>query len=195
MNADEIVRELTRRSWRFGVSVLLSDEKDVDCDGMRVSGWFCGDDKKLVVGCGVAEDKWLGTLLHEYSHLTQWAENCQIWRDDAKVNTDIDEWLDGKAVRNIGKVVALRQELEADCERRAVRLMRELDAPIDRDRYIRGANAYIHFHNIMLEKRKWYAPGRGPYNVPEVLAAANATLDTEYRKTSPALRAALLTCI
>jgi hypothetical protein len=195
MSTDAVVREITRRAWRFGVSVLLSPDSTVDCDGFWSQGWFDGDDKKLVVGTGCDEQKWLGVLLHEYSHLTQWVERAPVWREDEKDGAVIDDWLKGKSVRNARKAVAARRELEADCERRTVRLIRELEAPIDLDRYIRGANSYIHFYNVIAEKRKWYAPGRGPYSVPEVLAVANPTLDDDFSKTPAALRAALLTCI
>ncbi|KAF1706271.1 hypothetical protein [Pseudoxanthomonas sacheonensis] len=195
MNADEIVREITRRSWRFGVAVLLSPEYSVDCGESKVGGFFCSSEMRLVVAMGSEQDKWLGTLLHEYSHLTQWAEDCAIWQQDYKMPGGIDEWLAGKPCRNARAQIEVRRELEADCERRTIRLIKELQAPIDLDRYTRGANAYIHFHNVMADKRKWYEGGRGPYTRPEVLAVANATLDKDFRKTPAPLRAALLACI
>ncbi len=191
MNAEQIVNELTRRAWRFGVSVLLDPKPAVFSDSLRVGGFFCEEEKKLVVAAGKID--WLSTLLHEYSHLTQWAEDCTVWRDDCM--TDLDEWLAGKPVRNIRKQIEGRRELEADCERRAIRLAIELEAPIDLSQYARQANSYIHFHNVMLAKRKWYLPDRGPYSAPEVTALANSTFDKDFSKTPPALYAALLTCI
>jgi hypothetical protein len=192
--ADAVVREITRRAWRFGVSVLLSPEPTVDCDGRWTQGWFDGEGKKLVVGTGCDEQKWLGTLLHEYSHLTQWIEKAPVWLACDKVS-NMDDWLDGKRVHAPGQMIAATRELEADCERRTIRLIQELDAPVDLERYARGANSYVHFYNIIAETRKWYALGRGPYSVPEVLAVANPTLDKDFSKTPKALRAALLTCI
>lgn len=194
MDTDAIVREITRRAWRFGVSVLLSPDSTVDCDGRWTQGWFDGDGKKLVVGTGCEEQKWLGVLLHEYSHLTQWVEHAPVWLADERTDS-LDDWLDGRPIRSVRRTIESAREVEADCERRAVRLMRELDAPLDMERYVRGANSYVHFYNVIAETRKWYAPGRGPYSVPEVLAVANPTLDKDFSKTPPALRAALLTCI
>ena len=48
----------------------------------------------------------------------------------------------------------------------------------------------IHFHNVMAETRKWYRPDRRPYYTPEVSALCNPTIDSDFRKTPAALRAA-----
>lgn len=193
MTEDEIVSEITRRSWRFGVSVLLAPGDSVNADGLRCSGYFSGDCDmpQLVVARG--SERWLGTLLHEYSHLTQWAEGAPIWTNDKAANWSA--WLEGKPVRGIKHQIAMSRDLEADCERRTIRLMRELDAPIDVEKYTRGANAYVHFYNLIAEARKWYAPDRRPYNMPSVLAAANPTLDSDFTRTPKALRKALMECV
>lgn len=197
MNASQIVKEITRRAWSFGAAVYLSPEINVKAaDGITCSGYFDGGGPDthplLAVATGGPQDKWLGTLLHEYSHLTQWAEGAPVWLAGSDAWAD---WLEGKRVSGIKAKIATARELEADCERRTVRLARELQAPIDLDRYIRGANSYVHFYNVMAEKRKWYAKGRGPYDVPEVLEAANPALDRDYSKTPKPLWDALLTCI
>ena len=196
MNADEIVREITQRAWRFGVAVLLSPDTNVDCDGNKVQGFFTEEEPfpRMVVGTGAEEQLWLGCLLHEYCHLTQWVEQTPLWLADGK-SDNIDEWLAGKAIRCPRKAISLRREMEADCERRTVRLIQELQAPINLPHYIRAANSYIHFHNVMADKRKWYRADRTPYKTPEVTMLANPTLDADFSKTPPALRAALLTCI
>ena len=43
-------RLATRRSWRFGVSVLLSPTVMVESDGLQVGGYFDGDRRLLAVG-------------------------------------------------------------------------------------------------------------------------------------------------
>lgn len=193
MNADEVVREITRRAWSFGVAVLLSPGQTVDGgDGHRVGGYFCGESKVLAVACGRTQDAWLGVLLHEYCHLTQWVEGQPDW---LAYDEKMWEWLAGKRVTNPKRAIASVQRVEADCERRALRLAREMDAPIDLDRYARAANAYIHFHNLIGETRKWYRPGVVMSEMPELLAAANPTLDKDFSKTSAALRTQLLACV
>ncbi len=195
MTADEVVRELTRRAWSFGVAVYLPPTDHVMADGLRVTGYFDGEADQPVLACatGLPQDRWLGVFCHEYCHLTQWAEGAPVWAADK--DPKWHEWLEGKPVRNVRAQIEASRELEADCERRTVRLIKELGAPVDLDRYIRAANAYVHFYNTIADVRKWYAPGKAPYNVPEVLALCNPTLDRDFSKTPPALAKALLACV
>lgn len=195
MTADEIVTEITRRAWSFGVSVLLAPAAYVEVDGVKCGGFFCGEELKLAVGVDRDEEQWLGILLHEYSHLTQWAEDSAIWREDERVSGGTDDWLSGKPVRNAKHKIEVRRELEADCERRTIRLVKELQAPIDLEHYARAANSYIHFYNVMRDTRKWYRDGMGPYTRPDILAMCRPTLDRDFSKTPPKLYAALLTCV
>lgn len=195
MTAQEVLDEIIRRSWSFGVAVLVQPSDTVDMDGRQVSGYF--DEGSRVLAVAGRFPDWIGTLLHEYSHLTQWAEDCDIWRacKKAEQRASIDAWLDGKAQRGIAELIAVTRDLEADNERRTVRLIRELDAPVDVEEYSRRANGYIHFHNVMAETRKWYRPDRRPYYTPEVSALCNPRIDSDFTKTPAALRAALLGCV
>lgn len=195
MNEQEVLAEITRRSWAFGIAVLVQPTEAISIEDRAVSGYF--DDHSRVLAVAGRFPDWIGTLLHEYSHLTQWAEDCDIWRAcrQAEKTADIGEWLNGKSQRGIAKLIEVTRDLEADNERRTVRLIRELDAPVDIEEYSRRANGYIHFHNVMAETRKWYRPDRRPYYTPEVSALCNPTIDSDFRKTPAALRAALLGCV
>jgi len=193
MTSEEVIREVIERSWRFGVAVLLKPEPRVSSgDGVQCGGFFCGDTRVLAVATGRDEEAWLGVLLHEYSHLTQWAESQRVWNE---YREDIWDWLAGKRIRNPEAAVRSVQAVEEDCERRTIRLIQELQAPVDLERYVRGANAYVHFHNVILETRKWYRPDASLTENEAVLAAANPTFDRDFRKTPAALRKALLGCV
>lgn len=182
MNADQVVQEITRRAWSFGVPVLMSPEASVmHSDGTPCSGFFDTAPLMLHVSTGVEQSDWLGILLHEYSHLTQWAEKCKIYLEHEKT-PGMWDWLDGKPLRNAKKVVEITRELEADCERRTVRLMHELKAPLDVELYCQQANAYIHFHNVIAKKRKWVRAA-GVLRKPQVYRHFNTTLDQDYSKT------------
>lgn len=183
--AQRVVSELVSRSWLFGVAVLLSPGTEVDCEGFEAGGYFDEDAKVIAIATGRQEDTWLGTLIHEYCHLTQWVEQQPLWfayRDDGW------EWLAGKSIRNPVAAIKSMQALEEDCERRALRLAKEINAPINIEKYTRAANAYLHFHNVMAAKRKWVRPGVAMSEIPEVLAAANPTLDKDFYKTPIKLR-------
>lgn len=196
MDARAVVEEISRRAWAFGVSVLLSPRENVATDdGMPCSGYFDAEGQPiLAVAMGAPEDKWLGTLLHEYSHVTQWVENAPVWRADNK-RDKLWDWINGKAVKDVRAICEAARENEADCERRTVRLIHELQAPVDLDRYARAANAYVHFYNVIIDKRRWYSAGHGPYEQPEVLALCNPRLDLDYSKTPAKLRAAMEACL
>jgi hypothetical protein len=185
--ADDLVWEITHRAWRFGVSVLLQPTKTVDCEGFGCGGYFDEESKTLAVATDRSEQAWLGVLVHEYCHLTQWAEDAPVWLAADKSQAMWD-WLDRKPARNVQEVIRRVQDVEADCERRAIRLIREMAAPVDLDRYTRTANAYIHFHNVIADKRKWYRPDVVMADTPSLLAAANATFDRNFSKTPKALR-------
>jgi len=185
MTTDEVVWDLTRRAWSFGASVLLSPERSIVMGGFPCSGYFCDETKTLAVATGRNEDSWLGVLAHEYCHLTQWVEDQAMWR---QYRNDMWDWLDGKRIKNPREAVRTVQALEEDCERRTIRLIREMRIPVDLERYTRSANAYIHFHNVMADKRKWYRAGTVMQEVESLMAAANPTLDRDFSTTPPALR-------
>lgn len=186
MTADEVLAEIMRRCRTFGVTVIISPSRNIKGDdGTESGGWFCGDTRRLAVSTGCSEEGWLGLLLHEYCHLTQWVEDTPLWRayDDG-----MWRWLAGKQVKNPRAAVRSVQALEEDCERRTVRLIHELQAPISVEGYTRSANAYLHFHNVIADKRKWYRPGTIMQDIPELMAAANPFLDRDFTNTPPELR-------
>lgn len=193
MNSEEIASEIMQRSWKFGVAVLMQPNKVVrGDDGFASGGYFDSDARVLAVATDRPTEVWLGVLLHEYCHLTQWVEDQPSWR---AYGNEMWDWLAGKRVRNPAELVRSVQAVEEDCERRTIRMIQELDAPLDLERYTRAANAYIHFHNVILETRKWYRQDVVLDQHAEVLAAANPTLDASFRKTPALLRKALLTIV
>lgn len=192
MTHDEVVSEITRRAWRFNVLVLVSpDDRLIGSDGLVTGGCFDETVPSLSISQAGTPQATLGLLLHEYSHLTQWVENCPEWAAHQKT-PGMWDWLAGKPLKGAAKVVDATQALEADCERRTVRLIRELAAPIDVAEYCRRANAYIHFHNVIKAERKWYkAPGA--LFVPEILRHCNDSLDSNFTKTPKPLFDAMVT--
>ena len=75
---------------------------------------------------------------------------------------------------------------------RVSRVFTNKAAAIDLADYCRRANAYIHFHNVIKAKRKWYkAPGA--LFVPEILRHCNDSLDSNFTKTPKPLFDAMVT--
>ena len=174
-------------AWRLGVAVLVVDDDSVTVEGYAVSGYFdeYSAPPVIVLSKSGGEQKWVGVLLHEYCHATQWFENQPFYT--VAGNCQLDAWLGGKLVKNIDAQIKSVQEMEADNERRTVRLAKELNAPLDIELYCQAANAYIHFHNVMAAERRWYKRGQGPYQCPEILELCNKTIDSDFKKTPKAL--------
>jgi hypothetical protein len=188
MNAEQVVNEITRRAWRLNVAVMLSEDSFLHhSDGAQCSGYFDSeaDTPTLKVATGIKESDWLGILLHEYSHACQWSEQAKCWVEQERT-PGMWDWIAGKPLKNAAHVVDLTKELEADCERRTVRLIKELQAPIDLAEYCRQSNAYIHFHNVIKQKRKWVKQA-GILRKPEVTKHFNDTIDSDYQKTPKAM--------
>ncbi len=115
---------------------------------IRCSGYFCEETMKLVVA-GKSKD-WLGILVHEYAHLTQWQDkSTNIWKTGSIGVTHLDDWLGGKKIRSIKKAIEWSRDLELDNEKRSVKLIKKWKLPIDLNDYIKKANAYVQFYNYM----------------------------------------------
>ena len=68
-------------------------------DNIRCVGYCEPDDlKELTVA--KKDQNWLMTLVHECGHLTQWIDQCKEWKDSYNID-NVDDWLNGKEVRNI----------------------------------------------------------------------------------------------
>lgn len=192
MTQDEVVAEISKRAWALGVSILLSPdpvvypEKNVPCSGYFDS---CAKIPQIVVATGYP--LWLSTLVHEYCHATQWYEKTAAWEATDKA-ADMWDCLSGKPVRNLKEKAAIWRDMEADNERRTIRLLKQLKAPVDITMYIKAANAYLHFYNLIPETKKWYGKTKGPYQTFEVLIEANSTLDLDFNRTPAKLRKAIL---
>lgn len=147
----------------YGVKCSIRDVSYVKLGSFKCGGWFDGEDRELV--CSMKSNKGLSLLVHEFSHFHQWAEGSELWEIASKKNSHLamHEWIEGKSVRGVKKHIAICRDLEADAEKRAVRMIKKYNLPIDIDEYIRGANAYIYFYNYMMVSRRWSAPNNSPY--------------------------------
>ncbi len=153
------------------VRFLLAKGKTVDQgDGLGCSGFFDDEDMVLAVACGHKD--WLGILAHEFCHMLQWIADDPLWINSGEKMCEwYWEWVFGSTERSKDKTDrACRAQLavELGCEQRAVRLMRRWKLPVNLDRYIRNANAYVMFYTFMRLNGVWY--GRAPYRVPAIRA-------------------------
>ena len=139
-------------------------------EGICVNGYFDNIARKLAVA--TARANWQITLAHEFSHMCQWIDKCQTWKDYHKVNTQvIDDTISHCYVKqktlDIAAKVAV--DIERDCEKRTHKLLKEFGHPKEQLlEYIQKANAYCLFYLYLAKHHKWYEIGKEPYNLPKV---------------------------
>lgn len=175
-----IVQSVIDKATEHNVHVWLSSNRLVPVnDGSQCNGFFEDEPKpKLAVACGQDPQKWIQILLHESSHMDQWIEKSPYWTNGKFCGIEainvIELWIrryiefqDDKK----WKIVRAARNVELDCERRTAIKIANLDIGINPEQYTVRANAYVLFYNIIGLHRRWYTPGREPYNIPEIYNA------------------------
>lgn len=137
------------------------------------NGFF--NDKPLEFACAMSKPQkdWIPIFLHEFCHFRQWKEQVKVWTDLGKYNAEdkLWDWLDGK--ENLSKIELKRvamivRDMELDCEKRVVKLVNKygLDC-IKVSEYVRAANSYVLFYNVLIKTKKWYITA--PYECKQIL--------------------------
>ena len=141
----------------LGIRVYFPRSDQVKADGSECAGFF--DDDQMLLSVARYNPCFFTVLVHEFCHVLQWLEKCPEWVEFEIKNRTVcvDSWLNNPdhPSEGIEEAIISIRELEADCERRAVRLLKYHDFGVDVENYIREANAYVHFHNLMITERVW----------------------------------------
>jgi hypothetical protein len=149
---------------RHGVEIVFHPKPEIKLSKkIAVSGYWSDDDKKLNVA--IYCDEWLTVLAHEYGHFCQWKENKFVDKATSNAYIDFDEWLEGEielSKKRLEKTCELIQKCELDCEKRALKLIKEYKLYKDEKLYIQKANSYVLGYQAAKLKRKWFklAPSR-----------------------------------
>jgi hypothetical protein len=166
-NVENFIQEKTLELIKDGFALKIHNTPLVINECGVSSGYFDGDSKSLEVAIKRPQKQWVSIFVHEYSHYTQWKEQCKIWVECDKMWDEVNlwEWLDEEVDYTKSQLRRMKistQKLEQDCDKRAVKLIDQYNLPIDKEEYIQASNAYILFYNIVVEKRKWYSSS--PYS-------------------------------
>lgn len=188
---DNFISKIREDCDRNDVKLILSDTTHVlyPVGNVLVNGYFVKYPQlTLAVAMKKPQQQWLSILVHESSHMDQCLENCKEWRESfigEKETTDyIDEWIGGKEFTKdeLDFFIKSTRNCELDCEKRSAEKIKEYNLPIDVYWYIKKSNAYIYFHNFIRKYRKWYIPGKEPYNIKEIVDIMPSTYDNDYTK-------------
>jgi hypothetical protein len=154
----------------------------------RCSGYFDSENKVLVAASG--HEMFLEILAHEYSHLTQWVEQCKAWTDLEKDNSlgKVWDWIAGIPVRNIGAHLTKAAMMELDNEKRTVEVIKKFNLPVNVDTYIKKANSYVLYYQHMKYTRKWCGKN-SPYKNPALYESMSTKFNMKYDGMSKRVKA------
>ena len=155
-----------------------------DADGTQVNGYW--DEENLVMACAMdqPEDQRLRLLAHEFGHFRQYIEDRPAYTACYTGNAEQVGfgWVCGEDYCDDDAKVALGvlRNMELDCERVTLRILREYSLPMDVEEYCRRAAAYVYFYHVMAEHRVWYTAGKEPYNIPGIVDLMPTTLEGDF---------------
>jgi len=187
MNEAEFEKFVKSECKKHGIKILLSNSKKIYWDDEKkneCSGYF--DEANLTLACAKKNSHYFTVLIHEYCHMTQYLDNCKEWSDSNKHNSHgvMEEWLLGVDHDNIEFYLGLCRDVELDNEKRAVKLIKKLELPVDINLYIQKSNAYVQFYNYLLYSRKWCTTDTSPYSLSSIYSKMPTKFNMRYDRIS-----------
>jgi hypothetical protein len=149
---------------------------------IRCTGYF--DDESRTLQVAMKQRDAFEILVHEYSHLTQWIDKVPVYTKANKYLLAVDEWIAGTDLPEIVIDTAIQGivDLELDNEKRSAKLIDKYGLSVDKESYVKKANAYLYFYHWMRKTRKWCSPNNPPYRNKNIVAAMPTTFRGKYNK-------------
>lgn len=168
-------------------SILLESE-NVNVNGY----WDDANENNLIFACAVGKpvEQWGPIFVHEFCHFQQWKEKEPLWHAYQTITKEENyNILHNKPISNerLHFCLDIMRDVELDCEKKTVALLKKYKVPIDIEQYIKGANTYIHFYNHIKQYRQWYPLKYIPYVMKRLLKIAAPTFYKDYTEIPPEL--------
>jgi hypothetical protein len=153
---------LDKKCQKNNITLRLSSGFCVNNVG-RCSGYFDSLGGELAVALKRGWEHSFAVAIHESAHLDQKNDFKSIWHSEiAEEHSLFFQWLGGKNFKNPEKFALSAMLLERDCERRALKLIRQKYSHlIDPEKYILRSNCYLAGHAWILKNRRWFR--KSPY--------------------------------
>lgn len=180
-NVTDFIEHVKGHCRRVGIKCEIRPVKYLVLSGNIRCGGYFDDDRMMLVVAGNHKD-WLGILVHEYAHLTQWEENCEAWRKGGTGLNNLEHWLSGNKIRSVKDAINRARNLEHDNELRSVKLIKKWKLPVNLTEYIQKANAYLQFYNYMKISRRWSKPNNSPYSNKNVWSKMPTSFRMNYER-------------
>lgn len=142
---------------QHGMKLVFGRGVQVNCEGMRLSGYF--SELEGVIRVGRRNSYWLTILAHEYAHFLQWKNNSREYVDININNKDsiyiIEDWIGGTEYRpsTLRKAFVKARLLEKRCEMKALSLIRRFNLPVNEEYFVKQANCHIYYYHMMEKTR------------------------------------------
>lgn len=183
-----------RNMSKYDVNIVLKKSKTIRIveENITVSGGYWADynEKNITFACttGHPFEKWSQTFAHEYCHFLQWLDKGEVWKDFRKIkNEDLDKIFHNKPIKEetLDNVLRWSKNIELDCEKRTVKLLKKYKVDVDIKRYIQKANVYIHFYNYAKRYRQWYPANKNPFLIESLIVSAPDNFNGNYDEMPP----------
>lgn len=168
---------------KYKVSCKLKDVKYLKpTPRIRCTGYF--DDENRTLQVAMKQRDSFEVLVHEYCHLTQWIDKVPVYTKANKYILAVDKWIEGTDLQDsvIDAAIQGCVDLELDNEKRSLKLIDVYGLSIDKELYVKKANAYLYFYHWMRKTRKWSAPKNLPYRNKRIIDAMPTTFKGKYDK-------------
>jgi hypothetical protein len=156
MNKKQFLNHVKNHIAKYGIALKIGKGEQINCDGLRLGGYFCED--KAEIRIAKNNKNWFSILAHEYCHFMQWIEKSPVIEEFNKESRFWDDWLFHRkelSPRQLQKKYEVIRNLELDCEKRTVKMIKKFNLPIDTKQYIQNANTYIWLFAYVRDNRKW----------------------------------------
>lgn len=188
-NVQKFISFVKQKAKAEKVRFYMAPKRYLETDiGIQCNGYFDGDQKILAVAAGQPQERWIKTLAHEFSHMTQWMDQTDTWiagTHPTDAEAIVELWYYKKIELNAKQRaywIGLSRNVELEAERRTLEIIKQHKLPIDLSGYAKHANAYLYFWTYTGFTRRWYTVGKEPYNIPAIVDAMPDTLDQDYAK-------------
>ena len=168
---------------KYKVSCKLKDVKYLKpTPRIRCTGYF--DDENRTLQVAMKQRDSFEVLVHEYCHLTQWIDKVPVYTKANKYILAVDKWIEGTDLQDsvIDAAIQGCVDLELDNEKRSLKLIDVYGLSIDKELYVKKANAYLYFYHWMRKTRRWSAPKNLPYRNKRIIDAMPTTFKGKYDK-------------
>jgi hypothetical protein len=155
------LKDIKSHCKQHDTKIILQKTKHMFYEGICINGVFDSYSRTIKVAINKKHNDWLHILVHEYAHFTQHIEDAPVWKNGYYKGKDVNalafEWeKDNKMEKRVATICISKSiDIELDCEKRALKLIKKYNLPIDRVKYIQQANAYLYAYTYLLNNKKW----------------------------------------